>query len=223
MVTRAPGAWNWKTPLGQRSGPFGRWGLECGGDGGVGPTLVPYLCGVGAGAAGTIEATTAVVAAGMAEALWLAAAMAVGAEVEATMGGGEAAATATVGATATVVGSGPGLDPPAGGGEERCTEGLKLCPPRVLTMPGLEKGRRWREWEEEDFFAKEEKGFEMKMKSGGRGGGVGLNRWVRVGERFSPLNVQKWVLNLGLKKMENLMYCAGNERFQKTKREEGEQ
>ena len=65
-------------------------------------------------------------------------------------------------------------------------------------MPGPKKGRRWREWEEEDFFAKEEKGFEMKMKGGG-GGGC-LNRWVRVGERFSPLNVHKWVLKLGLKK-----------------------
>ena len=52
--------------------------------------------------------------------------------------------------------------------------------------------------------------------------GVGLNRWVRLGERFSPLNVHKWVLNLGLKNLKKLMYCTGNER-QKAKREEGEQ
>ena len=38
----------------------------------------------------------------------------------------------------------------AGGGEERHTRGLKLCLPRVLTMPRSEKGRRWREWEGED-------------------------------------------------------------------------
>ena len=48
---------------------------------------------------------------------------------------GEGAAAAT---------AGPGLDPPAGGGEERHTRGLKLCPPRVFTMAGLEKERRWR-------------------------------------------------------------------------------
>ena len=50
-----------------------------------------------------------------------------------------------------------------------------------------------------------------------------LNRWIRVGERFSPLNVHKWVLKLGLKNLEKLMYCTGNERLQKTKREESEQ
>ena len=137
-----------------------RIGLGCGGDGGVGPTLVSYLHGAGAGAARTVEATTAAAAGGMAGALWLAAAMAVGAAAAAKVGGGAVAAV-----------SGPGLDPPAGGGEERRTRGLKLCPPRVLTMPGPDKGRRWREWEEEDFFAKEEKGFEMKMKRGGGGGG----------------------------------------------------
>ena len=59
------------------------------------------------------------------------------------------------------------------------------------------------------------KDFEMKMKKGGGGGGGGggLNRWVRVVGRFSPFNVHKWVLNLGLKNMEKLMYCAGNERL----------
>ena len=48
-------------------------------------------------------------------------------------------------------------------------------------------------------------GFEMKIK--GEGGG-GLNRWVRVVGRFSPFNVHKWVLKLGLKNLEKLMYCA---------------
>ena len=67
------------------------------------------------------------------------------------MGGCVAAAAAVV--------LGPGLDPPAGGGEEWLTSSLKLCPSYVLTMLGLEKGRRWREWEEVDLFAKEDKGF----------------------------------------------------------------
>ena len=35
-------------------------------------------------------------------------------------------------------------------------------------------------------------GFEMKLK---KMGGPCLNRWVRVGERFSPFNVHKWVVN----------------------------
>ena len=68
MVTRAYGAWNWKTPLGQRSGPFWKVGpsevgLGCGGDEGVGPTLVAYLRGAGVG---TVEATTAAAVVGMA-------------------------------------------------------------------------------------------------------------------------------------------------------------
>ena len=66
---------------------------------------------------------------------------------------------------------------------------------------------------------KRRKDFEMKMK-GGRGG---LNRWVRVVGRFSPFNVHKWMLKLGLKNLEKLMYCAGKERLQKTKRGEDEQ
>ena len=52
------------------------------------------------------------------------------------------------------------------------------------------------------------------MREGGGGGGGGgggvLNRWVRV-------------LKIGLKNLEKLMYCVGNERLQKTKREEDEQ
>ena len=112
----------------------------------MGPTLVAYMRGAGAGVARTVEATTAV-----AGALWLTGA-------------------AVVGATAAAVGSRRGLDLPTGGGEERHTRGLKLCPSHVLTMPGPEKGKRLREWEKKDFFAKEEKGFEMKMKEGGGGG-----------------------------------------------------
>ena len=33
----------------------------------------------------------------------------------------------------------------------------------------------------------------MKLKK--RGGRGGLNRWVRVDERFNPFNVHKWVVN----------------------------
>ena len=43
--------------------------------------------------------------------------------------------------------AGPGLNLPAGGGEELRTRGLKLCPPRVFTMARLGKERRG--WEEE--------------------------------------------------------------------------
>ena len=51
-------------------------------------------------------------------------------------------------------------------------------------MFGLEKGRRWREWEEECFCSKEKKWFEMKSErkknrrggGGGGGGGGGLNK-----------------------------------------------
>ena len=49
-------------------------------------------------------------------------------------------------------------------------------------------------------------GFGMKMKGEGGGGGGVLNRWVRVVGRFSPFNVHKWVLKLGLKYLEKLMY-----------------
>ena len=91
-------------------------------------------------------------------------------------------------------------------GEEVHTLGLWLCPPRVLAMPGLEKGRRWREWEGECFCSKEKKWFEMKNErknlGGGGGGGGCLNRGVKEGERVSPINVHKGVLKLGLKNLE---------------------
>ena len=112
----------------------------------MGPTLVSYLRGVG----GTVVATTTATMAGIAGALWLAAAVETvggGAATAAaeTMGGGAAMATAAIGggAAATVVAvSGLRLDPPVGGGEEWRTRHLKLCPPHVLAIPGLEKGRR---------------------------------------------------------------------------------
>ena len=110
-------------------------GLGCGGDGGVGPTMVAYLHKAGAGTARTIEITTFEAATGMAEALWLATVAAVGTAVVAV--GVGAAATKT-----TRVGSRLGLDLPARGEEEWRTRGLKLCPPRVFTMPRPEKERR---------------------------------------------------------------------------------
>ena len=137
----------------------------------MGPTLVAYLRGAGAGTTRTIEATTAAATAGMVGALWLAAAVTMGATAAAAAGMGAAAVVGEGTTAAAAAASGSGLDLPVGGGENRPTRGLKLCPPRVLTMPEPEKGRRWREWEEEEvFFAKEEKGFEMKMTEGGGGG-----------------------------------------------------
>ena len=110
-----------------------RVGLGCGGEGGTGPTRVSYLRGVGAGAVGTVAAATATATA-MAGVLWL-----------------KGGAALVGGGAATAAGSGPRLEPPAGGGEEGLTLGLWLCPPRDLAMLRLEKERRWREREEEDF------------------------------------------------------------------------
>ena len=85
----------------------------------------------------------------------------------AAVGGGTAAAAAVVvGEGAAVVEEGPGLDPPIRGGEKSCIRGLKLCPPRIFTMAGLENKRRWRGWEEEERIKNE---FEMKLKRGGGG------------------------------------------------------
>ena len=93
----------------------------------MGPTLVTYLRGAGARATRSIEVTTAQAITSMAGSLWLATEVVVGAAVAAVVG----------------VGSRLGLDPPAGGGEEWCTRGLKLCPPCVFTMLGPEKEKRW--------------------------------------------------------------------------------
>ena len=54
------------------------------------------------------------------------------------------AVRAEAGGAATAAEASPGLKLPAGGGEERQTLGLKVCPPRVFTMVGKEKERRWR-------------------------------------------------------------------------------
>ena len=75
------------------------------------------------------------------------------------------------------------MEPSAGEGEEVRTPGLWLCPPRVLAMPKLEKGRRWREWEEECFCSKEKKWFEMKNERKIEGGGG--NRGVKESERLA--------------------------------------
>ena len=65
--------------------------------------------------------------------------------------GAGTAAAAMVAEGAEAVAARPRLEPPAGGGEDYLTLGRKLCPPRVFTMAGLEKERRWRGWEEERF------------------------------------------------------------------------
>ena len=61
------------------------------------------------------------------------------------------AATTTVARGAEAVAAGPGFEPPVGGGEDYLSLGWKLCPSRVFAMAGLDKGRRWRGWEEERF------------------------------------------------------------------------
>ena len=54
------------------------------------------------------------------------------------------AAAATGAEAGGAAAAGPGLELLAGGGEERRTLGLKVCPPLVFTMVGQEKERRWR-------------------------------------------------------------------------------
>ena len=71
------------------------------------------------------------------------------------------------------------MESSVGGGEEVRTLGLWLCPPCVLAMPGLEKGRGWRELEEECFCSKEKKWFEIKNERKRGEGGEGLNRRLR--------------------------------------------
>ena len=57
-------------------------------------------------------------------------------------GKGTAVKAAAVGGGAAAAETGPRLDPPAGGGEEWHTRGLKLGPPRIFTMVGLKKEMR---------------------------------------------------------------------------------
>ena len=89
----------------------------------MGPTRVWYLLGAGAAAPGGWET-------GAAEEEPTAVLPCVAVRAEA---GGAVATAARL-----------GLELPAGGGEERHTLGLKLCPPRVFTMVGQENERRWR-------------------------------------------------------------------------------
>ena len=56
------------------------------------------------------------------------------------MAGTTAVAMVAGGVAAAV--AGPGLEPPAGGGEDCLTLGRKLCPLYVFTMAGPEKERR---------------------------------------------------------------------------------
>ena len=65
-------------------------------------------------------------------------------------GAGTATAVVVAGGAAAAV-AWPGLEQPAGGGEDCLTMGRKLCPSYIFTMAGLEKERRWRGWEEEGF------------------------------------------------------------------------
>ena len=88
---------------------------------------------------------------------------------------------------------------PTGGGEEWRTRGLKLCPPRVLAMPRLEKGRRWRSGRRRVSVLRKINGLKGKIKENGGGG---FKYGVKEGERVSPFNVHKWVLKLGLKNLE---------------------
>ena len=63
----------------------------------------------------------------------------------AVVAAGTAAATAGVEARgAAVAAARPRLKLPARGGEDLRTLGWKVCPPRIFTMVGLEKERRWR-------------------------------------------------------------------------------
>ena len=97
------------------------------------------------------------VGAGTAAATGVGTAMAAGA----TRSTAAAAEAAGVAATAAE----PGLGLPAGGGEDCLTMGLKLCPPLVFTITGLEKEERRRGWEEERF----QEGMTGR-EGGGRGG-----------------------------------------------------
>ena len=121
-----------------------RDGLGCGGERGTGstPGMVPTWVRAAAteaweAAAASVEPTVGLP--------W-----AVGGATAAVGGGTTATLVAVVGEGATAATAELWLDPPTGGGEERHTRGLKLCPPHVFTMAGLEKERRWIGWEEDD-------------------------------------------------------------------------
>ena len=64
--------------------------------------------------------------------------------VAAAVGEAARAAAVAVGRAAgvAVVAGWPGLELPTRGGEDCLTLGLKLCPPRIFTIAGLDKERR---------------------------------------------------------------------------------
>ena len=108
-----------------------RAGLGCGGDGGMGPTLVWYRLGAGSAAE---ETTTSLprAAAGVATAV----------------AGGATAGAAAVGRAAanSAAMRGEVLESPAGGGEERRTRGQKVLPPRVFAMLKSKKEKKGVGW-----------------------------------------------------------------------------
>ena len=121
-----------------------RVGLGCGGEGGTGPTLIWYLRRVGETPT-EVRAAAAASTGPTAGLPWAAARAATA--VEGTAGAATAVEGTAVAAAAVVGGGaaaaiGPGLDLPAGGGEELRIRGLKLCPLCVFTMAGLRKKRR---------------------------------------------------------------------------------
>ena len=116
----------------------------------MGPTRVWYLLGAGAGAAEAEPMGRDLLNGGKGGGR-----SRNGAGAAAAAGvAGVAAATAARAVGATVATGWLRLELPAGGGEDCLTLGLKLCPPRVLTMAGLEKQRRWRGDGKEDRFQK---------------------------------------------------------------------
>ena len=94
------------------------------------------------------------------------------------------------------------LEPPAGGGEERCTWGRKALPPWVFTIVKPEKEKKGG-----GGLQKLEMRCEMKRKErkralyrgGGGGGGGGGNK------RSRPINGLKCLLNGWIKKKGKLM------------------
>ena len=68
--------------------------------------------------------------------------------MEATAVAAGAGSTTVAGARgASVGGAGLGLELPVGRRRRLLHFGRKLCPPRVFTMAGLEREKRWRAWE----------------------------------------------------------------------------
>ena len=124
------------------------------------------------------------------------------AAAEAIATGGAAAAGAAAGGA--VAPEATGLEPLAEGGEERCTRGQKVRPPRVFTMLELEEEKKWR-----GGLQKLETGCEMKRKEKKKG----LYKGRGANERSWPINGLKCLLNGWFKKKGKLMAGVGNEGF----------